>query len=184
MRGFLGLCWLATASAGAFADDHQPRNYLEYSDVFASAGQPTENHLNEIIRGGVERIVYVAYSDHKGSLEHEDRIVSDLGADFIQIPVRWDAPRPGDYALFAAVMRADPEKPTLLHCQANYRASAFAMLYRVIELGVPVADAKADMNSVWTPNETWTDYILATLESADIDPYCGGCDWTPWRPEE
>lgn len=167
----------------ASADHHEPRNYIEYSDTLASAGQPTEDHLDALAGDGLKRVVYIAYSDHDGSLEHEDRIAKDLGLEFIQIPVEWDAPTAADYALFAAVMRAAPDKPTLLHCQANYRASAFAMLYRVLELGVALPEAKADMNSIWTPNDVWTDFLRAMLQGAGVDPDCDGCDWTPWKPE-
>ncbi|MEL7311117.1 MAG: protein tyrosine phosphatase family protein [Pseudomonadota bacterium] len=174
---FCGLC------LNGFADDHKPRNYISYSPIFASAGQPTEAHLTQLIGAGVQRVVYIAYSDHDGSLAHEDRIVSSLGADFVQIPVRWDAPQLGDYQLFAAVMNAAPDKSTLLHCQANYRASAFAMLYRVIELDVPLSEAKADMNSIWTPDETWTQFILDVLSGAGVNADCDNCDWTPWRPD-
>ena len=176
----IGFCGL---SLTGLADDHEPRNYVSYSPTFASAGQPTEAHLTQLIGEGVERVVYIAYSDHDGSLVHEDRSVSSLGADFVQIPVRWDAPQLSDYHVFAAVMNAAPNKSTLLHCQANYRASAFAMLYRVIELEVPLADAKADMNAIWTPDETWTQFIRDALSDAGIDADCDGCDWTPWRPD-
>ena len=42
-----------------------------------------------------------------------------------------------------------------------------------------IAEAKADMNSIWTPNETWRDLIFAVLEDNGLSPHCDGCDWTP-----
>ncbi|MEM1371170.1 MAG: protein tyrosine phosphatase family protein [Pseudomonadota bacterium] len=184
MRGaVIGLLLGLSLTVGVAAEDEDVRNYAEYSATFASAGQPTQAQLKMLIEGGVQRIIYIAYSDHKGSLAAEDRLVRDLGAEYIQIPVAWQAPARADYDLFAAVMNAAPAKPTLLHCQANFRASAFAMLYRVLEQGVPVAQAKADMNAVWTPNETWTDFVRQVLMDEGIDPDCEGCDWTPWQPE-
>ena len=99
--------------------------------------------------------------------------------DYVQVPVIWDAPSVSDFYAFAGAMQREPGKKTLLHCQANYRASAFAFLYRVLFLDVPVAEAKADMNAVWTPNETWRDLIFAVLADNGISPDCAGCDWTP-----
>jgi hypothetical protein len=49
----------------------------------------------------------------------------------------------------------------------------------VIYEDVPVAQAKADMNSVWQPNETWRDFIFTVLAENDVNPECEGCDWTP-----
>ena len=97
--------------------------------------------------------------------------------DYVQIPVVWASPTIADYESFAAVMQRDPEKKTLLHCQVNFRASAFAFLYRVLDEGVPLAVAKADMNSVWEPNDTWRQLIFDVLEANDVSPECDGCDW-------
>ncbi|MDH4073095.1 MAG: protein tyrosine phosphatase family protein, partial [Gammaproteobacteria bacterium] len=109
----------------------------------------------------------------------EDAVVKELGMDYVHIPVIWDAPTMSDFYAFAGAMQREPDKKTLLHCQANYRASAFAFLYRVLYLGVPIAEAKADMNAVWQPNETWRDLIFAVLEDNDVSPQCDGCDWSP-----
>jgi protein tyrosine phosphatase (PTP) superfamily phosphohydrolase (DUF442 family) len=156
-------------------------NYVEYSDAFSSGGMPTKKQLEDASKEGFGRIVYIAFSDHEDSLPDEDRLVKSLGMQYLQIPVDWDAPRPEDFYLLAGAMQRAPDTRTLLHCQANFRASAFSFLYRVVNLGVPVATAKADMNKVWTPNETWTKFLLTILEENDIPADCEGCDWTPAR---
>ncbi len=153
-------------------------NYREYSPTFSSSGQPTEEQLAALEEAGFERIVYIAYSDHRNSLPNEDRAVKNLGMEYLHIPVEWDAPTAADFYLFSGAMQRAPKKKTLLHCQVNFRASAFSFLYRVIHDGVPVAAAKADMNSVWTPNETWRDLIFEVLEADGISPHCDGCDWS------
>ena len=99
--------------------------------------------------------------------------------EYINIPVNWGSPTPSDFDLFAAVMQSAPDKKTLLHCQVNFRASSFSFLYRVIYEDVPIAQAKADLNSVWTPNSIWISFIHEVLAQHDISPECEGCDWTP-----
>ena len=170
---------LSMAGAASAQDLSELVNYRAYSPVFASAGQPTEPQLAAIRDAGFERIIYIAYSDQPKSLPNEDRLVKNLGLEYVHIPVEWNAPTGSDFYLFAAAMRSAPKKRTLLHCQVNYRASAFSFLYRVIYEDVPVAVAKADLNSVWTPNETWRDLIFAVLAENGVSPECEGCDWTP-----
>lgn len=154
------------------------RNYKEYSPLFSSSGQPSEEQLEAARAAGFERVAYIAFSDSRGAIGNEDTIVKELGMDYVQVPVIWDAPTVSDFYAFAGAMQREPDKKTLLHCQANYRASAFAFLYRVLYLDVPIAEAKADMNSIWTPNETWRDLIFAVLRDNGISPDCAGCDWS------
>jgi len=152
-------------------------NYREYSSNFSSAGQPTEAQLTILQEDHFERVIYLAYTDQESSLAREDRIVKNLGMEYVHIPVEWEAPGRDDFYMFASIMANAPHKKTLLHCQVNYRASAFSFLYRVIYQGVPLEEAKEDMNSVWAPNETWRNFIFEVLLENDISPRCDVCDW-------
>lgn len=152
-------------------------NFREYTDRFSTAGQPTEAQLESVRDAGFERVVYIAFSTDPRAIAAEDKLVRDLGMDYVHIPVVWDSPRVQDFESFASVMLQDPNKKTLLHCQANFRASAFGFLYRVIYQDVPVSDAKAEMNSVWEPNEVWRELIFEVLEKNAISPACEGCQW-------
>jgi len=170
-----GFCFSASLSA---AELSEIRNYIEYSPTFASAGQPSQEQLALLPDAGFERVVYIAFSNSRGAIADEDAIVKELGMDYVQVPVIWDAPTPSDFYAFAGAMQREPARKTLLHCQANYRASAFSFLYRVLYENVSVAEAKADMNSIWTPNENWTQLILQVLKENEVSPHCAGCDWT------
>jgi protein tyrosine phosphatase (PTP) superfamily phosphohydrolase (DUF442 family) len=169
------LLFSTSVSAG---DLSNIRNYREYSPQFASAGQPTRDQLGELKKAGFERIVYIAFANSKGAMPDEDQVVKELGMDYAQVPVIWDAPTKADFEAFAAVMQSAPEKKTLLHCQANYRATAFAFLYRVLYRDVPLVEAKADMNTIWKPDGVWRDLIFEVLEDNGISPQCDGCDWS------
>jgi len=153
-------------------------NYREYSATFASSGQPTKEQLGVLRKNGFERIVYIAFTSSGNAYADEDQLVRKLGMDYVQIPVDWDKPGINDFHAFAGVMETGPTRKTLLHCQVNYRASAFSFLYRVIYEDVSVAEAKKDLNDVWQPNETWTQFILAVLNENDIAAECDACDWT------
>ncbi len=152
-------------------------NYREYSPTFSSSGQPTKEQLEMLKDAGFERIVYIAFSNNGGAIADEDVVVKELGMDYVHIPVIWDQPTASDFYAFAGSMQREADRKTLLHCQVNYRASAFSFLYRVLYEDVPIADAKADMNSVWLPNETWQNLIFEILEENGKSPHCDICLW-------
>ncbi|MEQ8861640.1 MAG: protein tyrosine phosphatase family protein [Pseudomonadales bacterium] len=167
------------ATESAVSDLSGVLNYRAYSPTFASAGQPTREQFALIRDAGFERVVYIAFSDGGQAIADEDVVVKGLGMRYLHIPVVWSDPLPEEFETFAAFMRQAPDAKTLLHCQVNARATAFSFLYRVIYEDVPVAEAKADMNTVWQPNQTWRDFIFAVLERHGRSPLCDGCDWTP-----
>ena len=176
---------LGALSANAFAvEPTDPTladitNFRQYSATFASSGQPTKDQFSAIAENEFERIVYIAFTNNTNALPDADQVVKGLGMEYMHIPVTWDNPLPSDFYAFADSLRRDTDKKTLLHCQVNARATAFSFLYRVIYEGVDIAEAKADMNTVWQPNETWRDFIVAVLAENGMSSECEDCDWTP-----
>jgi protein tyrosine phosphatase (PTP) superfamily phosphohydrolase (DUF442 family) len=159
-------------------------NFRQYSETFASAGQPTREQFETLKERGFERVVYIAFTNNPNALSDADQVVKSLGMEYMHVPVAFDNPLPSDFYAFADSMQRDTDKKTLLHCQVNARATAFSFLYRTVFEDVPVAEAKADMNTVWQPNEVWRDFIFEVLAQNDIDPNCEGCDWTPPPPRQ
>ncbi len=159
-------------------------NFRQYSETFASSGQPTREQFQAIADQGFERVVYIAFTNNTNALPDADQVVKGLGMEYTQIPVDFSNPLPSEFYAFADSVQRNTGKKTLLHCQVNARATAFSFLYRVIYEDVPVAEAKADMNTVWQPNEVWRDFIFEVLAQNDVDPDCAGCDWTPPPPRQ
>ena len=157
-------------------------NFRQYSDSFASAGQPTREQFQAIADQGFERIVYIAFTNNPNALPDADQLVKQLGMEYMQVPVDFSNPLPDEFYAFADSMERNRNMKTLLHCQVNARATAFSFLYRVIYDDVSVEEAKADMNTVWQPNEVWRDFIFEVLAQNDVDPNCDSCDWTPPPP--
>ncbi len=178
MRSAVASLVLIIAATASAADVNEIINYRQYSDSFASSGQPDEAQLQALKAAGFDRVVYIAWTDHEKSLPNEDRLVRSLGMEYLHIPVEWDRPTKSDFYMFAGAMQMAPARKTLLHCQINARATAFSFLYRVIFEDVSVAEAKRDMNSVWAPNETWRELIFDVLGDRGISPDCAGCDWS------
>jgi len=157
-------------------------NFRQYSDTFASAGQPTREQFQLLADQGFERIVYIAFTNNNNAPADADQLVKGLGMEYMHVPVAFDNPLPDDFYAFADSMRRNTGKKTLLHCQVNARATAFSFLYRVLYDDISIVDAKADMNTVWQPNAVWRDFIFEVLDQNDVSPECEGCDWTPPPP--
>lgn len=153
-------------------------NFISYSPSFASSGQPTPEQINELGSAGFERVIYLALTDHDTSVANEDRLVRNAGMSFVQIPVVWEKPTLTDFNHFAAIMNADIETTTLVHCQINLRASAFSFLYRVIYQDISVEEAKQAMNTIWAPHPHWREFIFEVLQHHKVDPDCEICDWS------
>ncbi len=159
-------------------------NYRQYSSLFASAGQPTREQFQLLSDQGFERIVYIAFTNNGNAVADEDQVVKGLGMEYMQVPVDFSNPLPSEFYAFADSMQRNTDKKTLLHCQVNARATAFSFLYRVIFEDASVAEAKADMNTVWQPNEVWRDFIFEVMAQNDKSPLCADCDWTPPPPRQ
>jgi protein tyrosine phosphatase (PTP) superfamily phosphohydrolase (DUF442 family) len=179
LAGLVTLCTLFLAAQPLLAVDDVSEivNFRDYSDLLSSSGQPNAGQLEAVSDAGFERVVFLAFSDHEHSLQHEDRIVKGLGMEYAQIPVDWEAPQTSDFYMFAGLMQRAPQKKTLVHCQVNFRASTFSFLYRVLYEDIPLAAAKEDMNSVWVPNATWRKLIFDVLEENGVSPDCDDCLW-------
>lgn len=159
-------------------------NFRQYSSLFASAGQPSREQFQLLSEHGFEKIIYIAFTNSPNAVADEDQVVKDAGMEYMQVPVDFFNPLPSEFYAFADSMQRDTQKKTLLHCQVNARATAFSFLYRVIYEDVSVAQAKADMNTVWQPNEVWRDFIFEVLSLNDKSPDCADCDWTPPPPRQ
>jgi protein tyrosine phosphatase (PTP) superfamily phosphohydrolase (DUF442 family) len=142
-------------------------NEIQYSSNLTTAGQPSEEQFRALAEAGFQRVIFLAFNDHKNALKNEDRVARSAGMEFVHIPVAWDAPTTVDFNTFAAVMRATDK--TLVHCEVNFRASVFGFLYQVIYLGTPVEEAWALLTSIWIPNETWDTFIASVLAEKGVE---------------
>ena len=121
IASLLAACALLFSAAALHAADDLSEivNFREYSDLLSSSGQPSAEQLQAVSNAGFERVVFLAFSDHEHSLQHEDRIVKKLGMEYAQIPIDWEAPTKSDFYMFAGLMQRAPQNKTLVHCQVN-----------------------------------------------------------------
>ncbi len=154
-RGFALALGLVLANA-AFADLKEIHNYHEVDETLATGGHVMAPQVEELEQAGFDLVVNLATvaEDHNAS---DGPAIAAEGITYVHIPVPWSEPTLADLDMFFAVMDARGERKTLVHCMANYRASAFVYLYRTLRQGVPDAQARKDLEVIWD-QEAWREY--------------------------
>jgi len=136
-------------------------NYHKVDDTVATSGQPTIPQLESVAEEGVVTIINLGLLGQSYSLEHEAGLVSSLGMDYYHIPVDWDNPTEENFTDFEKLINRLPAGKMLIHCAANYRASAFYALYALRNLDWSEARAEALMSPIWKGSHypVWEDFI-------------------------
>ena len=134
-------------------------NFVQLSARIATAGQPTVSQYPAIANAGYQTVINLALKESPNALPDEDAIATNLGLEYIHIPVLWEAPTLDNFQEFANVMNAHEDKKIFVHCAANMRVSAFMYLYRQMFDRVDEETARADLAKIWQPNEIWQNFI-------------------------
>ncbi len=124
-------------------------HFLQLSDALFTSGMPTAEQLSDAPKHGVEVVINLAPHDVPNAIPNEDELVNSLGLKYINIPVNWGTPVKDGLDKFMDVMDANRRKIILVHCEANFRASAFVALYRIIRLGWREENAFEVMHKIW-----------------------------------
>lgn len=143
------------------------KNFLRISDRLACAGQPDESQLVQIATQGFEVVINLGLSDGKYALPDEAASASKLGLAYYHIPVLFESPQLSEWTSFMAIMKQHEDKKTLVHCAANYRATAFAGLYLLATSQIDRDGLRSFIAQIWTPNPVWQQFI----EEASRQPY-------------
>jgi protein tyrosine phosphatase (PTP) superfamily phosphohydrolase (DUF442 family) len=142
-------------------------HYQFLSETLSSSGMPTAEQFKEIAEADVQVIINLAPPDVPNALQNEDELAANLGIGYINIPVIWRAPESEKLVRFMDEMDEHAGQKIHVHCEANYRASAFIMMYRVLRLGWTKEDAIPIMEKMWNPEDfpIWQKFIDSNLEN-------------------
>lgn len=155
---------LAFAAVTVQAAD-RPENFVQWREGLASSAQPRAEWLATVGEQKYEVVVNLAPPQSMGSLANEGGIVGAKGAKYVNIPVDFGKPAAENFRFFSEVMKAAAGRNIFVHCQANFRASSFVFLYRVIHEGAPVQETWAKLQSAWVPDRVWRRFIEETLKA-------------------
>ena len=140
-------------------------NYLYYHEKLTSSGMPTVEQMKPVAEAGVELVINLAPHDVPDAIPNEAELVSSLGMEYINIPVNWNTPTREGLHVFMDAMDANKDRKIHVHCEANFRASAFITLYRILRLGWDIEEAFAVMHSIWDEDvyPVWKMFIVDAI---------------------
>ncbi len=154
---------LLCGSLSAQHGDHggPAMNYHAISDRLVTGGHFTDDGIPATRAKGITVVIDLRDRPPEGQAER----LAGLGIEWVNVPVVWKDPKPGDFSRFVEVMREHSDESVMVQCQANYRASAMTYLYRVLVDGVPEEIARNDLNAIWEPDGRWRKYMDDIIES-------------------
>lgn len=127
---------------------------------------PKADQVESIAKAGVKAVINLATEKSEGALQNEKELIESRGMKYIHIPVEWDNPTRQNLDDFMNSMDAHTNDKVLVHCQANFRATGFVTLYRILRLGWKKEDAFQDLRKIWNPEKfpIWQKFIEDNLE--------------------
>ena len=144
-------------------------NFHPVSGLLACSGQPREGQLQEIAGDGYRVVINLGLADGKYALADEAASVAKLGLIYHHIPVIFEHPQVTELLQFISLMNTHSHQKTLVHCAANYRASAFTGIY-LFEAGLLNEDEmQAFIEDVWQPDAVWQQFIEESVEFLKSD---------------
>jgi protein tyrosine phosphatase (PTP) superfamily phosphohydrolase (DUF442 family) len=143
-------------------------NYLDYHEKLSSSGMPTAEQMQKVADAGVELVINLAPHDVPNAIPNEGELVESLGMEYINIPVNWSTPTKDGLNVFMDAMDANKDKKIHVHCEANFRASAFITMYRILRLDWEPEKAFAVMHTVWDEDAypVWRMFLEDALKTS------------------
>jgi protein tyrosine phosphatase (PTP) superfamily phosphohydrolase (DUF442 family) len=142
-------------------------NFLRLAEKLTSSGMPTVEQISDAPNHGVEVVVNLAPHDVPDALSNEAELAASLEMEYIHIPVNWNTPTKDGLDKFMDAMDARKDKTIHVHCEANFRASAFVTMYRILRLGWKDEEAFEVMHKVWDEDEfpVWKMFIDGMIKN-------------------
>ena len=124
-------------------------NFLLLSEHLFTGGMPKADQLKDAAQHGIEVVINLAPHYVPDALPGEAELVNSLGMQYVNIPVNWNTPTKEGLDRFMDAMDESKGKKVLVHCEANFRATAFVSMYRILRQGWDPEDALVVMHRIW-----------------------------------
>lgn len=141
-------------------------NFLALSEKLFTGGMPKQEQLTDAAQRGVDLVINLAPHEVSNALPGETELVTSLGMQYVNIPVIWNTPTKDGLDHFMDIMDDNKDKKILVHCQANFRATAFVALYRILRQGWNADNAMEGMHKIWDTEDypIWKMFIEENLK--------------------
>lgn len=139
-------------------------NFIKINELISTSGQPTAQQFGVLKEEGFEVVVNLSSSDSSNVLENQDKLLTELGLTYIHIPVDFEEPKLSDLKLFLNIMQALGANKVLIHCESNYRVTAFIYVLHKYILKTAFEEIDLSMFEEWSPNTNWQTLMKTSFE--------------------
>lgn len=142
---------ISTASHAAInPDDIKGVKAVQFpSERVITSGQPTPAQFAKLKQAGVDMVINLIPEGNPTGLDNEGELVAEADMLYARIGVDWKQPTQQDVKQFLQLMDANKDKDVLIHCAANYRASAFYYLYLLHSGAKDSANLQGEAMAPW-----------------------------------
>ncbi|MBY6187714.1 protein tyrosine phosphatase family protein [Marinobacter hydrocarbonoclasticus] len=124
------------------------RAFQAISPSLVTSGLPAPADFPALKAAGVDVVINLMPDGNNKDYDNEAELVTGNGMTYVAIPVDWQNPKVEDVEAFFNMMETYKGQEVLVHCLANYRASAFVYLHQWVKQ----ADGREpDMAKVMAP---------------------------------
>jgi protein tyrosine phosphatase (PTP) superfamily phosphohydrolase (DUF442 family) len=143
-------------------------NQIQMTETISTSGQPTREQFSQIAEAGFKAVVNLGMPNSDNAIPDEGKVVTELGMQYVHIPVPFDNPNADHLKSFLHTMRGLEGERVWVHCVVNARVSAFMYQYLRFEKGYEVDAAKNDLLKSWEPemDAVWKRFM--SLNQEDI----------------
>lgn len=143
-------------------------NYVLLTPEIGTAGQPRRNQFEHISTAGFETVFNIAMPEHPDSIDDEGRLVTELGMNYLHLPVPFDNPAADHARQFCALLDAQQGRRLFVHCIMNYRVSAFMYLYLKWQRGFSEQRARSPIFDKWQVEAQWQAILQLDAEALQL----------------
>ena len=131
------------------------RNFVQLTPRIGTAGQPSADQFQSIAEAGYRTVINIAMPDHPDSIDHEGKLVTELGMNYLHLPVPFDQPEADHLKQFFGLLQSQGEQAVFVHCIMNYRVSAFMYHYLTLIEDWPEDRARSPIFDKWEIEPQW-----------------------------
>ena len=143
------------------------RNYVRLTPEIGTAGQPRRDQFECIADENFDTVINLALPDHTDSIDDEGRLVTELGMNYLHLPVPFDAPDANHLRQFCTLLTALQGRQLFIHCIMNYRVSAFMYHYLKLVKGYSEQQARSPIFDIWEMEPQWK--AIMELDAASLN---------------
>lgn len=140
-------------------------NFLQINETLSTSGMPKPNQFKEIAALGVKFVINLATPKSENWIPNEGELAANSGMNYLSIQVDWENPMRKNLDDFMKAMEEHRNERVHVHCQANFRATAFVSLYQILRLDADRESTFQSMRKIWNPDDypIWKKFIEDNL---------------------